>query len=358
MIIIKDLFANLAILVSLLLLYAQVTKGTPLHQSSSIKRKIIVGLIGGLMANILMQYGMHIGNTLIDLRHIPLILLASAGGSVSVLIAMVLVIAGRLLIGLNLSALISITFIVSVTVFSIFVSKTGISRTVKTIIMVTFANLYFSGIAISLIQDKTFLFQLIPLYWGISYLGGFVSFHTIDLLRKSQMMLERYKTESETDGLTGLHNVRHFEEMFKQLVNEAASKNQPLSLLYVDIDFFKKVNDTYGHSEGDAVLKQLSEILQKSVRSTDIVSRNGGEEFTVILADCPLTMAAEIAENIRRRVEGNVFRLSGGESIHVTVSLGIASSQDKPMHPSTLLESADTALYEAKNSGRNKVCIA
>ncbi|WNS79263.1 diguanylate cyclase [Domibacillus sp. DTU_2020_1001157_1_SI_ALB_TIR_016] len=358
MIIIKDLFTNLAILASLLLLYSQVTKGSPLHLSSSIKRKIVVGLAGGLMGNLLMQYAMHIGNTIIDLRHIPLVLLASAGGALPTAVAAILIIAGRLFIGVNLSAFISITFIVALTVFASFVSKIQISRRSKALVMLTFSNIYFMGMVVYLIQDTAFLFHLIPLYWVVSYLGGYVSFHTIDLIRESQMLFERYKDESATDGLTGLNNVRRFNELFNQLVNEAESKKQPLSLLYVDIDFFKEVNDTYGHKEGDAVLKQLSWILQKSVRSTDLVSRNGGEEFTVLLVDCPLKIASEIAENIRKRVEENIFMLNNGEKIKVTVSVGVASCQDDFENMSTLIEDADKALYQAKKSGRNKVCVA
>lgn len=124
----------------------------------------------------------------------------------------------------------------------------------------------------------------------------------------------------------------------------------------IDIDFFKKVNDTYGHAEGDAVLRELGKILLKSCRSYDIVSRNGGEEFTILLLDCPEIQALQIAERVRYSVETHPFIMTNETQINITVSIGVSSYPEATNKIEKLLELADETLYIAKRTGRNKVC--
>jgi diguanylate cyclase len=236
------------------------------------------------------------------------------------------------------------------------ISSQRISKKNKVIRMLTFSNIIFTFVIIYLVNDVSLLVKLIPLYWIISYIAGFLAFYILDFIRKSQFLLEKYKSESTTDGLTGLNNVRKFDEVFNSLLDELNISIQSLSLLYIDIDFFKKINDTYGHSEGDLVLKRLGALLTESTRNFDIVSRNGGEEFTVLLPDTSVVRAMDIAENIRKSVENTEFSLSGGGVIKVTVSVGVASYKDTTENPGMLIEDADKALYVAKKTGRNKVC--
>lgn len=353
---IKDLFTNLAIVVSLLFLYSHIFSTSPLTKDSTFLRKILLGVVGGLFSNILMQYGIRIDTTIVDLRHIPIILLAFFGGSLPAFIGMVLVIIGRFFIGVNTSAYASVILMVLITLFSILISSQRISKKNKVIWMLTFSNIIFTFVIIYLVNDLSLLVKLIPLYWIISYIAGFLSFYILDFIRKSQFLLEKYKSESTTDGLTGLNNVRKFDEVFNSLLNELNKSIQSFSLLYIDIDFFKKINDTYGHSEGDLVLKRLGTLLTVSTRNFDIVSRNGGEEFTILLPDTSVARAMDIAEHIRKTVENTEFPLSGGGVIKVTVSIGVASYKDTTDNPSMLIEDADKALYVAKKTGRNKVC--
>ena len=133
-------------------------------------------------------------------------------------------------------------------------------------------------------------------------------------------------------------------------------KGENLSLLYIDIDYFKKINDTYGHSSGDIVLKNLAIILRDTCRIFDIISRNGGEEFSVMLLDCTASHAFEIAERIRKNVETNKFHISYKDDICVTISIGVTTYPDITDNIDNLIENADTALYEAKRTGRNKIC--
>lgn len=355
--IIKDFFVNLAILISLIFLYTQLTKSSPLNKTSPLTKKLIVGVIGGVLSNILMQFSIHIGITLVDLRHIPIILLSYYGGAIPAFISMVLVIIGRFAIGINTSSYAAVMLIILVTAAAIYLSNRNISKNIKIFLTLSFSNIIFSVMISFLLEDIKLLFMLIPSYWIITYFSGFVAFYMVKYLRTSQALFNRYKLESLTDSLTGLNNVRKFDEIFNSVLKSAESKQEMVSLLYIDIDFFKKVNDTYGHKEGDIVLKELGTILKNSTRSFDIVSRNGGEEFTVILLDCSMKRSFEISERIRKNVENHLFILSTGESIKITVSIGLASFNETTKVVTSLIEDADKALYQAKSTGRNKVCV-
>ncbi|QTN01593.1 diguanylate cyclase [Sediminibacillus dalangtanensis] len=357
-IIMKELLSDLAILSSLLFLYTQVTSTSPLSRSSSRTRKIIIGLFGGLLSNILMQYSMNIGNTIIDLRHIPIIIMAYYGGFLPTLSAGLLIIFGRFLFGFNTSSFAAIFLVTFISAAALLISRRQLSKKKKIFWMVTFSNLVFTVLVFYLLNDIKLLLHLIPIYWGISYLAGFISFSIIEYIRRSQELFNQYKAESATDGLTGLNNFRKFDEVFNQLMFNQERTNEKISLLYIDIDYFKKINDTYGHAEGDIVLKELASILKSSTRSFDIVSRNGGEEFTAILRDCGLNQAIEISELIRKNVEDFTFILNSGHQINITVSIGIANFDETTKHAADLIDDADKALYQAKKNGRNRVYVS
>ncbi len=159
------------------------------------------------------------------------------------------------------------------------------------------------------------------------------------------------------DTLTGLHNRRHFEEMLGVEAPRCFYSNTPLSLVMVDIDFFKKVNDTFGHTEGDQVLCKISSLLKTSVRKNDTVARYGGEEFILILPETGLEESFVIAERIRRLVESTLFE-AGKAQVHLTVSMGISNfPSQRVKSKEELIKMADQALYDAKRGGRNRVCI-
>ncbi|ERI93039.1 diguanylate cyclase domain protein [Clostridiales bacterium oral taxon 876 str. F0540] len=169
--------------------------------------------------------------------------------------------------------------------------------------------------------------------------------------------MERLKEEAAKDYLTGLDNVRSFDKSFNELISKARGNEESIALLAIDVDLFKRVNDTYGHAAGDAVLRELSTILLKSVRDFDVVGRVGGEEFSVILRDCTKERTLEIAERIRRNIEGDIFVLPCGSTIKVTVSIGVAVYPATVTDVNLLKEEADSKLYRAKHSGRNTICI-
>jgi diguanylate cyclase len=182
-----------------------------------------------------------------------------------------------------------------------------------------------------------------------------ITYLYVDYSLSANKHFRRLQNESSKDFLTGLNNVRQFDSVFNDAIKYAREKHENLSLLIVDIDFFKKVNDTYGHMEGDNVLKDLGKILAQSCRSKDEVSRNGGEEFTLLLYDCPNSKAVQIAQKIRTQVEAHPFVLSNGLQISITVSIGVSSYPETTNEIEKLIEKADSALYNAKRTGRNKV---
>ncbi|MGR9050596.1 diguanylate cyclase [Halobacillus faecis] len=356
--ILKELISNLALLIASLFIYTQTTQAAPLSRSSTFRNKMVSGILAGVLSNVLMQYSMRFDSTIVDLRHIPVILVAYYGGTFPGIAAMCLVVVGRFLIGFNTSSLLALLMITSITLITLTITRLNLTKRIKILLTLTASNVIFTGMVVYLLQNTTTLLVLIPSFWIISYTAGFVSFYVVEFVRRSQNLLNKYKAEAATDGLTGLNNVRKFDQSFNEIASQAVHKEEKLSLLYIDIDHFKKVNDTYGHKEGDQVLIELSRILKNTVRSFDIVSRNGGEEFTVILLDCPIDRANEISERIREKVENHSFLLTTGQMIHITVSIGLACYNETTSKPKLLIKEADHALYDAKQTGRNKVCIA
>lgn len=161
-----------------------------------------------------------------------------------------------------------------------------------------------------------------------------------------------------TDGLTGLHNRRYMESHLGTLVEQAAMRGKPLSVLILDIDFFKSVNDTYGHDAGDEVLREFAARVRKNVRGIDLACRLGGEEFVVIMPDTDAGVASIVAERIRARVAGEPFPIQkGARGIDITVSIGMAQRRTSDDGADVVIKRADQALYRAKRDGRNRVVL-
>jgi diguanylate cyclase (GGDEF)-like protein len=157
------------------------------------------------------------------------------------------------------------------------------------------------------------------------------------------------------DGLTQIHNKRALFEALEKELMRARRYERDLSLLMFDIDFFKRINDQYGHLAGDHVLRELARIVQERIRREEVFARYGGEEFVILLPETPLPGAAALAESLRARVANHAFVFQG-ERIPVTVSIGTALLGENDKVASDLIQRADEKLYEAKRGGRNRVC--
>lgn len=170
-----------------------------------------------------------------------------------------------------------------------------------------------------------------------------------------QFELER---QAHVDYLTGVSNRRYFMEQAELELSRSIRYNNSLSILMMDIDFFKSINDSHGHKVGDMVLKKLAEVCRETLREIDIVGRMGGEEFAILLPETAGAEAVEAAERLRIAIANAKVPLESGLPIHITISIGVASLASKDDNTDVLLNLADKALYEAKASGRNQVCLA
>jgi two-component system, cell cycle response regulator len=167
--------------------------------------------------------------------------------------------------------------------------------------------------------------------------------------------LEESVEPAVTDALTGLHNRRFMETHFGALAKQAQTAGQPLSLVLVDIDNFRSINDTYGHVAGDNILRELASRLRCSARTTDLVCRIGGEEFVIIMPESSLAAACQAGEYLRACIAAEPFQAADETMLKVTASVGVASLDEAHGGLEVLFKRADQALYLAKRSGRNRV---
>ena len=205
--------------------------------------------------------------------------------------------------------------------------------------------------------------NLMGLFVMISENRGFLDTFQIDMMKvmcnqastsianaKLHAAIEKMAT---TDGLTGLFNHRLFQEKLSEEFRRSSRFPDPVSLLLTDIDYFKKVNDTYGHPVGDEVLREVSKVIMDTIRNIDIPARYGGEEFAIILPGADADGAKIIAERLRKAIMEKTFS-GDGRSFQVTISIGIATSPSDAKSKEELIEKADQALYHAKHNGRNQ----
>ena len=173
-------------------------------------------------------------------------------------------------------------------------------------------------------------------------------------LRRVKLYQEIEKT-AITDGLTGLHTRRHILERLKEELNRSRARKIKMSFLMIDADFFKGINDQYGHLTGDQILRELAVIIKQNIREIDIAGRYGGEEFCVLLPDTDQEGAKFAAERIRQAAEAADIKVYD-INIKITLSAGLATFPEDAKNIEQLIDKADTALYKAKQQGRNRVC--
>ena len=162
-----------------------------------------------------------------------------------------------------------------------------------------------------------------------------------------------------TDALTGLHNRRYMESHLATLAEQNVARGKPLAVMILDIDFFKAVNDTYGHDAGDDVLREFATRIRRSIRGIDLACRYGGEEFVIVMPETDLNVAGKVAERVRRAIAAEPFTIEkGARRIEVTISIGLATLERKDEPVADVLKRADVALYRAKHDGRNRVVAA
>lgn len=353
-----DFIINACILITFITVFHHIYKDQDIIHNTSVL-KIISGLCGGLLGIILIISSVHITpDIIIDFRYIPILLSGIYGGFLPAMIATLEIgIFRYLYYGISQSS--TIGFIVALLVGIVFsiISISKLTNKNKWIYSIAFLLIVISISMQILINDSILLLKSIIVFC-VGYISvSYFMFRYTEYLNENLKLYRRLKEEVKTDFLTNLNNLREFESTYNNITQLTLRKDEKLSLLYIDIDHFKDVNDQYGHDAGDKVLKELANIFLNTCRILDIVSRNGGEEFSILLMDCPSSQAMEIAERIRRKVEKNKFYISSNIIINITISIGVSTYPDTTTQIDQLLKDADSALIQAKRTGRNKVIL-
>ncbi|MDZ5472024.1 diguanylate cyclase [Bacillus sp. 31A1R] len=356
---ISDLVVNISILMAFTFIWHELFRNNRLTFNSPLSIKILDGLIAGILGIVLMHYSIQVNDiTILDLRHIPVILVAFFGGFIPTIISSIVISIGRFLIDFNFSSIVSLFMMLTIAVgSSLIVHKIKLSPWKLWVTLIIYSQAIFS-LALYIVSENYVQVLVYAFYHVISaFFGGILTFYFVLYIRRNTELYLKYKESARRDSLTGLYNVRSFAYYYNQFLSKAIKDNSECAICLVDVDFFKKINDTYGHHSGDEVLKQLASLLTKLTREGDIVSRNGGEEFSILLQDCTIEQVKDIAERIRETVENYPFILPDYRKINLTVSVGVANYHNKISKPDMLFQEADHALYNAKQSGRNLVCM-
>ena len=229
-----------------------------------------------------------------------------------------------------------------------------------------------SKVANFLKEAKMKSYILVPLLSKHTHFGSLIVFSSRENISNSELnflglfakqielaitiadLFQAVKEQAITDGMTGLYNRRYFEEYIKKEAIRAMRQNQKFTVIGIDLDHLKQINDTYGHNYGDIAIKTIAEVLKSNARSIDIAARMGGEEFNLILPAVDIEGGCIAAERIRKAIESVELEKIG----HITASLGIATYPDQSDDLEELLELTDQAMYESKRNGRNRVTIA
>ena len=234
------------------------------------------------------------------------------------------------------------------TVYTVFKIK-SVYVSITLFLIMNFGYLYFTVIAME--KYNVWIWIIIPVFLSIFlYICSFI----VKYLLKSRDYEYTYKLAT-TDGLTELYNHRFFQEIIREKIKLSEKTQKPFSLILIDIDFFKKFNDTYGHQAGDAVLRHVARTLKDNVRAEDFVCRYGGEEMTIVLNNINHDIAVKSAQKICDAVANKKYSLGPDLDVNVTISLGVSTYPNNGDTPEKLIEYADKCLYNAKENGRNRV---
>ncbi|AZV57641.2 GGDEF domain-containing protein [Clostridium sp. AWRP] len=317
---------------------------------------ITAGALGGFLIPFIMEGKDYIP---VDFQNFAILISAINGGFLaSFITGLVISFFSIVFVGISYQTILTSITILSISVGCGLISKCNVQKAEKWIYMISSSlilHFLFMNIVLSTAKINNTIYKKFIIYSILTIIFGFIIYYICKYINQSSLLFMHFKEDSYKDFLTGLNNVRNFNNLFNDLSKKAAERKERLSLIMIDIDWFKKINDTYGHPSGDEVLKQIALILKRTCRSFDIISRNGGEEFSILLINCSNTQAIEIGEQIRKAIENHEFILSTGEKINVSVSIGVTTYPDIVNSIEEIIESADIALYEAKHTGRNKV---
>lgn len=355
----NDLFVNTLLLISFTFVGGHISREMPERLRGKILSQIILGVAGGVLGILMMLYAIQVigTSTLLDLRSLSILIVSCIGGLTSMVTTGLIIAIYRIgHYGITQASVFALVhFFLYIVLFTV------VNKKIKTPWKNWFAKLtivVFILVAtfLYLLKDVENHYLIIFNFSLVVICAGVLEYFLFEYAKRSNELYKIYKNDSTKDFLTGLNNTRQFDKLLNMSFERVIENNEKLSCLMVDIDHFKKVNDTYGHAVGDIVLKELADILKKSCRAFDFVGRVGGEEFCILLLDCPADRSLEIGTRIRDYVKGHKFPIGLNKFISITVSLGAATYPETVSNIEELVEKADVGLYKAKQTGRDRVC--
>ena len=345
----RDLFVNTTIIISFIFVGGQLLRDKPLKEGFSFLQKCVIGIFTGILGVLLMHFGVHIEDIMLDLRYLAVILAIIVGGPVASSITVTIILITRLIFTeYSLASELACYTILLSGIGVIFIARIQTSITLKLV----WLHVYCLSI---LIVPMYILFNdisVVVLYLISSITTGYITFVSTNYVLQSNELFQKMKQYATIDALTGLGNVRQFDLEMNCHISNKNMKNDSLCLLLIDIDHFKYVNDTYGHPAGDEVLKQVGCILRETSQFPDLAFRKGGEEFALLIPNKGLAYGICMGEQIRTAVESHPFQLLDGTKIKITVSVGVSEYEGSSEQ---FIQAADDALYYSKRNGRNKV---
>ena len=350
----KDLISNAAILITFLYLTGEALRSKRLLRLLKKNKRFLPGIFAGFLGCLLMVFGFSApSSVIVDMRQFALILIAMEGGLIPSIFASIIMSAFRILyFGLQPNSVLGAEMIIVIGLICGLLSRTKLSENKKWILMNICSGSAFSIFIMITLRNSEVILHTLLYYWLISIITAFLVSYLSKHIALANDLFLKYKNEASKDFLTGLDNVRRFDAKLNRTLISAKEKGHNMSILMLDIDFFKKINDTYGHVIGDEVLKELADLILKACKNAVSISRVGGEEFCIILQDLPVKSVRDLAERIRKAVEKGRFT---SHKLRFTISIGIASYPDTITDLDHIVEEADRALYISKRSGRNKV---
>lgn len=357
---VKEFIINASLLIAIVSVSGLLYKQFLVNASPRLKNTLLLALaiFSGWIS---MFFGIHLDNSevIFDLRFVPVLVVALfAKNAFFIFVAGFGIGLARLTFGISEAAIVGLYNMIVLSaagmVLQLFFPRlTRMKRILLSVFTVNFINVLFVAF-FGVISFVDYLSLIMPIVLPMNILLSFLIVWMINDLYHEYVSKRNLIESARKDPLTKLYNRRAFMNYFQKF-SSGERGDEPFVLAFIDIDYFKKVNDTYGHIVGDHVLQTVSARLLHNLRSIDIVARYGGEEFVVILPDCTKENAIEAIERIRETVAAQPVCVNDLE-IPITFSAGLAASNE--FTAEQLLKRADDALYEAKQSGRNKVIYA
>ncbi len=356
--ILYDLLHNLTLLMSGFYLLGKLSPH-PITVDSKRSVRILYGISLSLLSWMLMQLTIEpVPGVLVDLRHIPVIVAAYFAGPLPTAIVTIVIILYRFSISLNSSAYAAALFITLIAVGTSLLVKWLPIYSKRTFTLVTvYATVLHGIVLIYVLADSKLIMDILSVVLPASFISSWLALVITRDIRLTKQSMRTWQQTAQRDFLTGLHNFRAFTDHFDDLKQQTILQQHEVALITVDIDHFKHVNDTFGHEAGDEVLRQFASRLRDGVTDAGFISRNGGEEFSVLVEQLTDVKVLALAEQLRERIATSPFQLSNGTQLPLTASFGVAHFPKSTSQIQQLVTHADVALYHSKQNGRNRVTL-